>query len=168
MKPIYENTTTYTYEQIKDYYHYTFFIKHRISLIAFCTYMGLFFIFSIIMFCIKNFSIGIPFFILSIVIVGIRLSYPTIFSKRIIRNASLSNTLKNTFTFQDTSFQVSNAMDNTEVEYSKLVSIEEYNNMYYLYLDKDNAYLIDQSQFSIGENSSFYSFLYDKIKKYHK
>lgn len=76
----------------------------------------------------------------------------------------VQNSLVNTFIFYDNCFDIINEFGSSQVRYSKLLKVYNYNDYFYLYLDKSNILVLKKSGFLIGNSDDFEDFIKHKVR----
>ena len=68
-----------------------------------------------------------------------------------------------TFKFYEKYFTISDSNNFEKIKYWKLYKIYETNDFFYLYINKDHAFLLEKNTFTKGDISTFYIFVKRKI-----
>ena len=68
----------------------------------------------------------------------------------------------NTFSFYEKDFEVLNKNGKYTYKYFMIYKIFETHNFYYIYISKENAFLVSKHAFSIGNEVDFSSFMKSK------
>ena len=72
------------------------------------------------------------------------------------------------FIFMIKKFEVTNEQEDRIMRYSRLYKVYENKEFFYMYLDKENALVLEKSGFERGDPDSFGKFLKEKIKSKYK
>ena len=163
MKIRFQNTTAYNLLEYKKfvefharkynmkYYAYTLFI---VCLLIFC---------MVLQFCYGNILMGIGFIVVLIIFVSYRFLYPLFVIKKEASSSKIQKQTKTTYTFYDDFAIINTGTQHIKLKYSKFYKIFNQPNCFYLYLDKDSAYILLKDNFSIGNAKDFYGFMKKKL-----
>ena len=163
MEILFKNKTKYTkkaYEKYLQFHQnkygqiYQFSTIVIILLLNFCIIMNLKY---------SNYSTS---FILTITLITFcfyRFFYPLKKVEKELKTEKFEKEKEFTFTFYKKFFVISDKKFSDKINYWKLHKIFETDDFFYLYINKDNAFLIDKSTFSKGNISEFSKFLKKKI-----
>lgn len=163
MKILFKNRTKYTKQAYEKYlqFHqnkygqnYQFSTIITILLLCFCIIMNL------------KYSNYITTSILTITLVIFcfyRFFYPVKKVQKELNTEKFRNEKEFTFTFYKKYFIVSDKENSYKLKYWYLHKIFETDDFFYLYINKDHAFLLDKSTFSKGDISEFLKFLKKKI-----
>lgn len=159
----FQNTTSYNLEQYKkfvefharkyniQYYLYTLFI---VCLLIFCI---------VLQFSYGKISMSFGFMAILVVFLGYRFLYPLLVIKKEASSSKVQKQMKTTYTFYDDFAIVYNGINRIKLKYSKFYKVFNQPDCFYLYLDKDHAYILLKSNFSIGNANNFYHFMKKKL-----
>ncbi len=163
MEIIFRNTTTYNLEEYKKflqfhnrkyntrYYSYTLFI---VLLLSFCI---------VLQFRYQNTTLGILFVLILLCFIFYRTFYPIFFVKKEANSKKITKQMTNTYVFYDKYVLIRNKSHTINLKYSKFYKIFETKNCFYLYLNKNYAFVLNKNNFDIGDKSQFYDFVKSKI-----
>lgn len=162
MKILFENKTKYTKEVYQKYlkFHqskygnkYRFITIFYILLLCFCIIMNLKY-WNIITTLILAITLTIFCFY--------RFFYPIKKVKKELKTEKFKKEKEFTFTFYEKYFVISDKKVSEQIRYWKLHRIFETKDFFYLYINKDHAFLLDKSTFIKGNTSEFLKFLKKK------
>ena len=86
-----------------------------------------------------------------------------------LQSEKVSDNNTNTFSFYDKNFNIENKNGKFTYRYFMLRKVFSTPNYFYLYVTKENAFLISKSAFSLGDEKSFDAFIKSKCSlKYKK
>lgn len=163
MKMLYKNKTKYTkkvYQKFLEFHQSKYGNKYMfktiviILLLSFCiiinikysNYSPMFlFIFALIGFCFYSFF------------------YPIKKVQREIKTEKFEKEKEFTFCFYENFFTISDGDFLEQIKYWKLYRVFETNYFFYLYINKDHAFLLDKSTFIKGNILNFSKFLKKKF-----
>ena len=163
MEILFKNKTKYTKEMYQKYlqFHqdkfgmkYEFITILTILLLSYCFIINLKY---------SNYYTAFIFIIFLILLYIYRFFYPTKKIKKELKTEKFEKEKEFTFTFYDKFFIISNKKDSEKIKYYKLYRIYETEEFFYIYIDKNHAFLLDKSSFSKGDTSKFLKFLKKKI-----
>jgi Ca2+/Na+ antiporter len=163
MKAIFKNKTKYSNETYKNFleFHqnkyginYDFTTIVMILLITFCIIAN---------FKYSNFGTGILFILVLIIFIFYRFFYPVKKVKKEIDSDKFKNEREFIFKFYDKYFTINQGKKYTKIRYWQLHKAFENNNFFYLYINKDHAFLLDKNGFYAGDSSAFLRFIKKKI-----
>lgn len=163
MKILFKNKTKYTkkiYEKYLQFHQnefgdkYTFTTIVTILLLCFCIITNLKY---------SNYSTALVFIIFIILFCFNRFFYPTKKVQKELKTEKFEKEKEFTFTFYDKFFVISDKKNSEKIKYWKLHRIYETEEFFYLYINKDHAFLLDKSTFTKGNTSEFLKFLRKKI-----
>lgn len=164
MNILFKNKTKYTknayqkylnFHQTKFGTNYKFTTILTILLLSFCIIITLqnlyyttsfIFIISLSIFCFYRFF------------------YPVKKIEKEIKTEKFEKEKDFTFTFYEKFFIISDKDSSDQIKYWKLYKVYETEDFFYLYINKDHAFLLDKSTFLIGNTSNFLKFLKKKKK----
>lgn len=105
----------------------------------------------------KDFLPGIIILILGIIFVVYRNVHPKKIEKE--QREKIKQPIKNKYKFYNYYFETINEKGNSTTFYFKIYKIIETNSNYYIYVNKDFAFVIDKKGFLIGDTEEFTKFL---------
>lgn len=163
MKILFKNKTKYTKEIYEKYlqFHqnkfgnkYTFTTIVTILLLCFCIITNLKY---------SNYFTTLILLIVLGVFCFYRFFYPTKKVEKELKTDKFKNEKEFTFTFYEKFFIISDKRFSEKIKYWKLHRVYETDDFFYLYIDKDHAFLLNKSTFTKGNTSEFIKFLKKKI-----
>ena len=163
MEILFKNKTKYTkeiYQKYLQFHQNKFGMKYKfitilsILLLSFCFIINLKYL---------NYDTAFIFIIILILFFIYRFFYPTKKIQKELKTEKFEKEKEFTFVFYDKFFIISNKKDSEKIKYWKLYKVYETEEFFYLYIDKNHAFLIDKSSFSTGATSEFLKFLKKKI-----
>lgn len=159
----FQNTSTYTLEAYKKFieFHnrkynfkynaYTFFI---ICLCLFC---------MVLQFRYGNIGLGILFILILVGFIFYRILHPLFFIKKEANSSKIKNQTTNIYTFYDDFVIIKSEEKEAKLSYYKFYKVFETKDRFYLYLNKNYAYILFKNNFSIGESKQFMPFMKKKL-----
>ena len=127
-------------------------------------------IFSLLfIFCIsfqisaKNYLIAVIVFLAFVAFLGYRFIYPYYKTNKELKSDKIQKQLINYYTFYDKYFKVKNEIASSKHRYNKLYKVYENENYFYLYLNADNAFIVEKTGFIVGDLKSFEKFIKNKV-----
>ena len=166
MKLLYKNKTKYTKKAYQEYlqfhqnkygHKYTFTTTVTILLLTFCIITNIKY---------SNYPTAL---ILSLALTGFcfyRFIYPIKKIQKEIKTEKFEKEKEFTFCFYNKFFTISDTTLKEQIKYHKLHKIFETDNFFYLYINKDHAFLLNKSTFITGDISNFLKFI--KKKNWYK
>ncbi len=85
-------------------------------------------------------------------------------TKKELGSDKVQNTLVNYYFFYEKYFRIKNNIGSSKLRYYKLYKVYENDDSFYLYLNKNNAFILEKNGFIIGDEKSFKSFIKNKVK----
>lgn len=162
MKILYKNKTKYTKNTYQKYlqFHqnkygnqYIFTTILTIMLLVFCIITNI------------KYSSYFTSFLLILALIGFcfyRFFYPIKLVKREIKTEKFEKEKTFTYCFYENFFTVSDRNFFDKIKYWKLYKVFETDDFFYLYINKDHAFLLDKSCFIKGNVSNFLKFMKKK------
>ncbi len=92
-----------------------------------------------------------------------RFIYPYYKTSKELHSDKIQKNLVNYYFFYEKYFKVKNKLGDSKINYTKLYRVYENENYFYLYFDKDNAFIVEKSGFLIGDVESFENFIKNKV-----
>lgn len=163
MEILFKNKTKYTKEIYQKYlqFHqnkfgmnYKFITILTILLLSFCCIINLKY---------SNYGTAFIFIIILLLFFIYRFFYPIKQIKKELKTEKFEKEKEFKFTFYDKFFTISNKRNSEKIKYWKLHKVYETEEFFYIYTDKNHAFLLDKSSFSKGDTSEFLKFLKKKI-----
>lgn len=162
LKKLFENTTTYTanaYIQFLRFHNK----NNNVSYMAYTIFWSFILLVCIILAFGSNARLqGVAITIILICFVIYRLAHPKMVVDKEFKSDKFSDNNTNTFSFYDKEFEVSNKNGKFNYKYFMLHKIYETPEYFYLYVSKENAFLVSKYTFSLGNAKEFATFM--KVK----
>ena len=168
MEKLFENKTTYTKETYMKFlrFHtktynlpYTLYTLSWAIVFILCIYAA---------FDSGNRMQGIIITMILIGFVAYRIYRPKRIVSKELESEKISNNNKNTFSFYNKNFSVKNNNGSFVFRYIMLRRIFETNEFFYLYIDKENAFILSKQSFTFGTAEDFSKFIKNKCKLRYK
>lgn len=163
MEPLFKNKTVMSRE---NYIHLLEFHqkKNNWKYWLYTAFFSVSFIFCTAVHIVnKNYSFALLFFLFFFGFLLYRFIEPYRKTEKELQSDKIQNNLVNYYFFYEKCFKVKNKLGNNTVKYHKLYKAYENENYFYLYLNKNVAFIIDKSGFTIGNEKSFEKFLKNKM-----
>ncbi len=166
MEKIFENTTVYTHEI------YSLFLefhnrKYNLKYNLYTCFISFLIIFCMVLqFLNGNIDMSIIFVLIFIAFIFWRVFHPYFIVEKEVKSDKIQKQLKNTYYFFDKYFEISNTGGLSRIKYYKLYKIFQDEHSFYLYINKDHAFIVSKNGFTLGEVNAFYSFI--KKRKLHR
>ena len=162
MEELFENKTKYTKEQYN-----TFMQVHQseyiVEEIAYMLFNILFFGLTMILaFRSKEIILGIAIVIGLIVYIWYKFIWSQKRVKKNTENGKLSGDFVNTYKFYKRYFGVENQEGNAQILYFKIYRVVETKDNYYIYITRNNAFIVSKNGFTKGDNIEFSKFIKGK------
>ncbi len=163
MKILFKTKTKYTKEVYQKYlqFHqnkfgnkYKFNTIVTILLLSFCIIINLKYL---------NYKTSFIFTVILLSFCFYSFFYPVKKVQKELKTEKFEKEKEFTFKFYDKFFVISNDELYEKIKYLKLYKIYETDDFFYLYINKNHAFLLDKSNFSIGDISNFKKFIQKKI-----
>lgn len=163
MEPLFKNKTTLSsknyiqlvkFHQKKNNWKYTLYTATISILFVICVAFQI---------SARNYLIATIIFACFVAFLGYRFIQPGQKNKKELRSDKVQNNLINYYFFYDNYFKVKNTIGNSKLKYSKLYKVYENDNYFYLYLDKNNSFILEKNGFMIGTSSDFEKFMKSKV-----
>ncbi len=162
MKKLFENKTTYsqdTYITFLKFHNKTYNFSYMLYTIFWC---ALLFLCLYLSFGSGNRIQGVVLTIILICFIFYRLFRPKMIVDKEMKSEKVSTNNTNTFSFYDKNFEVQNNNGSFKYKYFMLRRVFETNDFFYLYVTKENAFLISKNTFSLGTPEDFSKFIKNK------
>ncbi len=153
------NKTAYTKENYIDFlkFHNK---RYNFSYIAYSIIWSIIFLFCIIVAFGSSLRLqGVLITIILICFISYRILRPRLIVQREMSSDKLDTNNVNTFTFYDKYFEVKNNNGKFNYKYMMICKAFEIENFFYLYVSKENAFLISKDTFSLGSSKDFGDFM---------
>lgn len=161
-KALFKNKTTYTQDIYVEFlqfhsktysFSYTLYTVFWALLLLLCMYLS---------FGSGNFFQGTVLTLGLIVFILYRVYHPKNIVKKEKESDKFTNNNTNTFKFFDKNFEVKNNNGSFVFKYFMLHRIFETKDFFYLYVNRENAFLVSKSAFSLGTSDDFSKFIKKK------
>lgn len=168
MKTLFKNRTKYSkevYEQFLQFHQNKFGIRYKFYTII---------ILILIFFCISmqvkthNYDLAIIFCIAFSIFFLWRFLHPIDEVKKELQSDKIVKEKEFSFVFFEDCFEVHEKRNYEKFKYYKLYRFYETENFFYLYIDKNHAFLLDKGNFLIGDCSDFARFIKRKKNFFFK
>lgn len=165
MKVLFKNKTQYTKQTYQKYlnFHqnkyglrYQFITIVIILLLSFCLILN---------FKYKNYPTAFLVLICLIIFIYWQFFHPQKIIEKEIRTDKFENEEFFTFTFYEKYFIITNKGIKQKLKYRHIAKIFETDDFFYLYVNKDHAFLLEKSGFTVGDTTKFLKFL--KKQRWH-
>lgn len=168
MKEEIKNTTTLTEEEIIRFQTFHMNVAHRGTLIFNILLCVILFIMGAVILIKDHNNWGYAYFLLGVIYLVYRLMMPKQTAKLMIaRDPNVLN-LTNTYVFGKKDITVSGNDFSSKVTYDKVYRIYETNQNFYLYMDRNQAYILAKDGFEQGKVEELTKFLKQKLQKKFK
>lgn len=158
MKPLFKNTTKYTkqsYEQFISFHNKKFNFSYMIYTLVMSVLLIYCIIFNITQ---KNFLYMLLFLAILFIFLIIRLYLPIRRYKKTQKNYAKNKEMNFKFAFYPYYFTIGKK----PIYYFKLYKVFETKNCFYLYVNEDNAAILNKNGFEIGTADEFSKFIKKK------
>ena len=168
MKLLFKNKTKYTKEVYKTFleFHnkkygnsYHFYTAIITLLLFFCFGMNLKF---------HNFAVTIGIFIAMIAFLYWRFFHPTHEIQKELKKDKIQKEKEFQFRFFEKCIEILDKTYTSKFNYFKIKHIYETNKYFYLYIDKNHAFILGKSNFTIGNIDDFRTFIKHKCPLRYK
>ena len=163
LKVLFKNKTRYTYDLYAKYnvfHSETNFIMNNL----YNAIMVFGILFLIIMQVVHhNYEMVTLFGVLLTILIAWRLFYPMFIGQREVTSDKITKEKEYTFTFYDNYFTIEDENYIHKMKYKDLFRVRINHEYSYLYTDRKNSYILDNSTFLHGSFSSFKPFLRKKV-----
>lgn len=129
-------------------------------------YTIFFIIFGFVLIGYKDISTGIILILFGILFFIYRNWYPNNLKKK--QKRKLKKPLKNTYIFYKNYFIIENIKGNSKIFYLRIHRVIETKEVFYIYLNREGAFIVSKMGFIQGEEKEFKEFLKKKIKFRYK
>lgn len=169
MDKLFVNKTTYSQETYIDFlkFHNK---KFNLSYIMYTMFWSFMFLLCIILSFSSNMRLqGVLITIILVIFIIYRFARPKMIVEKEMSSEKISTNNTNTFTFYNNIISISNKNGKFSYKYFMFRKIFETSDFFYLYVSKENAFLINKNSFSLGNAEDFAIFLKRKCPlKYKK
>ena len=168
MEKLFENKTTYdkdTYIEFLKFHNKTY----NFSYMAYTVFWSFLFILSIYLsFSSQNRLQGVLLTIVLICFVFYRVYRPKRIVDKEMKSDKVSTNNTNTFSFFEKNFEIMNNNGSFTYRYFMLHKVFETSDFFYLYVTKENAFLVAKDSFTFGTAEDFSKFIKNKCKLKYK
>lgn len=164
MKPLFKNKTTLSkenYIDLVEFHQKQNNWKYWLYTVAFCIFLIVTIVAHL---CNKNYGMALLIFIILLAFLAYRFIYPYYKTGKEYHSEKIQKSLVNLYYFYDKYFTIKNKLGNSKLRYRKLYRVYENDNYFYLYLDENNALILEKSGFEIGNSRDFKEFIKHKVK----
>ncbi len=164
MKILFKNKTRYTKQIYKEFleFHQE---KYGATYMGYTVLLIILFIFCIILqIQSRNYLLSILTLCILIGFVFWRLYNPIKTVQKEIQSEKIENQQEFIFKFYERKFIIYGKKMKSEIKYWKLYKIFETDDYFYLYIDKDHAFLLSKNGFEIGTPNNFREFIKRKCR----
>lgn len=168
MEKLFVNKTTNTQEAYMKFlkFHSK---KFNLFYIAYTIFWSFLFMICIIIAFRGGLRIqGVLFTIALIIFIFYRLSKPKMIVNNELKSDKISPKSTNTYTFYEKYFEIKNKNGKFNYRYLMIQKVFETSEYFYLYVSKENAFLVSKNTFSLGNERDFSSFIKRKCKLRYK
>lgn len=164
MKKLFENKTTYTketYIEFLKFHNKTYNFSYMLytifwsTLLILCIYLS---------FGTQNRLQGVILTIALVCFIFYRIYRPQFIVNKELKSDKIDDNNTNTFSFFDKNFEVKNNNGSFTFKYFGLHRVFETACFFYLYVNRENAFLVSKNAFSIGTAEEFSKFIKEKCK----
>lgn len=164
MNKLFINKTAYTEETYMDFvmFHnktynlsYLLYTLFWTILLALCSYL---------LFSTHNPLQGTVFILIIIAFLYYRIYRPKLTVRKELKSEKVSSNNTNTFIIYDKIFRIKNSNGSFDFRYFNLHRIFETQHYFYLYVDRENAFILSKEGFTLGTAKAFSKFIKNKCK----
>lgn len=167
-KKLFVNKTKYntdTYVEFLKFHNK----KYNVSYIAYTIFWAMLFLFCIIISFGSGMRLqGVSITIILVTFIIYRILRPKMIVNREMKSEKISDNNTNTFVFYSNQIEISNKNGKFNYKYMNFRKIFETKDFFYLYVTKENAFLVSKNTFSLGSSKDFSDFIKDKCKFKYK
>ena len=162
MKVLFKNRTRYT-KEVYDIFLQFHNKKYGSSYIFYTAFVAL-----LIFFCFgmnlkyHNYSIAILLFVAMIIFLYWRFTHPKEEVKKELKTDAIVQEKEFQFRFFEKAIEILDKANVSRVKYFKIKHIYETDDYFYLYIDKNHAFLLEKNGFVIGNSNDFKAFIKHK------
>ena len=162
MKILFKNKTKYTAEAYEEYlnfhqnkfgFSYDLYTIFVVILLVVCMYLQIRY---------NYWYLAIVFLLILIGFIYYRFFYPVKKISNEVHSEKFKKEKEFTFVFYEKNFEIRDKIYKEKSNYHKLKHIYETEKFFYLYINKDHAYLLDKSGFITGTSKDFSNFIKQK------
>lgn len=167
-KKLFVNKTTYTTDTYVDFlkFHNK---KYNLSYIAYTIFWAMLFLFCIIIaFGSKMRLQGVSITIILVAFIIYRILRPKMIVNKEMKSEKISDNNTNTFIFYKSQIEISNKNGKFNYKYANFRKVFETKDFFYLYVTREDAFLVSKSKFSLGNSEDFSNFIKNKCKLKYK
>ncbi len=167
-KKLFVNKTTYTTDTYVEFlkFHNK---KYNLSYIAYTVIWIMLFIFCIIIAFGSEMRLqGVSITMILVVFIIYRILRPKMIVNREMKSEKVSDNNTNTFVFYRNQIEISNNNGKFNYKYMNFRKVFETKDFFYLYVTRENAFLVSKNTFSLGNSKDFSNFIKDKCRFKYK
>jgi len=168
MNKLFENVTTYTANAYVEFLRFHKKNNNPLYIAYTVLWSLLLLVCTILAFGSGARIQGVVITIILVCFVIYRLAHPKMVIDKEFKSDKLSGNNTNTFEFYDNHFEVSNKNGSFNYKYFMLHKIYETPEYFYLYVSKENAFLVSKYAFSLGNAKEFATFMKVKCSSRYK
>lgn len=165
MKVLFKNKTQYTKQTYYEYLNFhqnKYNLRHQFITIVFILFLS----FCVLMnFKYKNYPTAFIILISLFIFIYYQFFRPQKTIDKELKTDKFGNEEFFTFAFYEKYFTITNKNIKQKLKYQHLFKVFETDNFFYLYVNKDHAFLLKKSGFTVGDTAKFLKFL--KKKRWH-
>ena len=162
MEKLFENKTTYnkdTYIEFLKFHNKTYNFSYMLYTII---WSAIFTLCMYLAYGTGNILQGIFVTVILICFVIYRIYRPKFIVNRELKSDKITDNNTNHFIFYDKEIEVKNNNGSFKYRYFKLYKVFETEDFFYLYVNRENAFLVSKKTFSLGTSEDFSRFIKNK------
>ncbi len=168
MEKLFENKTEYNQDVYLEFLRFHS-KKYNFGYYAYTVLWAFLFLLCIIICFDTNMRIqGVLITIMLIAFLAYRIIYPQITVKKELSSEKITSKNVNTFEFYDKDIKIINQNGSFIYKYFSFRRVFETDTYFYLYVTKENAFIISKKAFSLGTAEDFSKFIKSKCKLKYK
>lgn len=163
MEPLFKNKTTLSK---KNYIELVKFHqkKNNWKYFLYTAFYAILFVFCIaIQIASKYYLPAIILFLCFVGFLAYRFIEPYYKTKKEFQSEKVQKNLVNFYLFYEKYFKIKNKMGSFKLKYHKIYKAYENENFFYLYINKDYAFILEKSGFITGNENDFRKFIKSKL-----
>lgn len=163
MEILFKNTTTLNTDEYVELINFHG-KKNNLKYYLYTATMGLILIIGIAyQIYFKNY---VSLTLLALIFIGFlayRLIEPYKKTEKEMNGEKIQGNLVNTYIFYDKNFVVKNKYGKDTLKYRKLFKVYENDNVFYIYISKEDVFIVEKDKFDIGNPEDFKKFISKKV-----
>ncbi len=163
MEELYENKTKYSeklYNIFLNAYREEYASSENLLMIYNIGFFGICCIFAFIE---KLILLGVVIIVGLMIYVWYKIIRPTIREEKTRKGPKLKGNFINTYKFYKNYFKVENPEGQAQVLYFKIYRVVETRDYYYIYISRENAFVMSKNSFTKGSSLEFTNFIKKKV-----